>query len=87
MNRLRKKPLLKKTVAISVLFFGMAGVVLPILPGWVLIGLGFYILSVDSPRIQEKILTYRTKYRFLDQALKISYDKLHAKHSITPEVV
>jgi|GEM_PF-2146654 len=81
MNKLRKRPLLKKTVATTLFVFGIVSIILPILPGWLFIGLSLYIFSVDSPRIQAKILHYRTKHTSVDRILKHSYDHLHAKHS------
>jgi len=86
MNALRKKPKLKKVVAISLVCVGVVGVVLPVLPGPILIGVGLYLLSVDSPHVQGKIHAYRTKHKALDHALKHSYDRLHAKHTVTKEV-
>ncbi len=81
MNKLRKRPVLKKTVATGLIVFGVIALVVPLIPGWVCIGLGLYLFSVDSPGIQGKILHYRTKHASLDKILKHSYDHLHAKHS------
>lgn len=86
MNALRKKPKLKKAVAISLVCVGVIGVVLPVLPGPILIGVGLYLLSVDSPHVQGKIHAYRMRHKALDHALKHSYDRLHAKHSPKKEV-
>ena len=80
MHRLRKRPKLKKIVAWMLLILGVAGIILPILPGAIFLGLGFYLLSLDAPHIQEKIHTYRTRHKTLDHILKRSYDRLHAQH-------
>lgn len=77
MNALRKKPLLRKTVATGFFVFGTVALALPLLPGWLLIGLGLYLLSLDSPRIQERFEHYRGRYRAVDWMLKRTYDKLH----------
>lgn len=86
MRNLHKKPIVRKATATTLFIFGIVGLALPILPGWVFIGIGLYILSIDSPYLREKIHHYRTKHRVLDHALIHSYDKLHAKRSESKEV-
>ncbi len=81
MQQLRKRPKLKKAVATGLFVFGVIALIVPFIPGWICIGLGLYLFSVDSPRIQAKILHYRTKHTSLDRILTHSYDHLHAKHS------
>ncbi|MBX9906483.1 hypothetical protein K2X96_01125 [Patescibacteria group bacterium] len=81
MQTLRKKPMLRKIVATCLLVCGLLFVALPILPGWVLIGLSLFLFSIDSPRIQNYVHTYRNKHRYLDRALSHTYDRLHAKYS------
>lgn len=87
MKQLRKRPFLKITVAACLLLLGVTGVILPIVPGLVFVGLGLYILSVDSPRVQGVVCRYRARHGILDTALKHSYDKLHAKNAAIEEVV
>ena len=77
MHTLRHKPILRKIVATALFVFGVVALVLPLLPGWVFIGVGLYLLSLDSPEMQEKISHYRTKHRALDRLLTHSYDRLH----------
>lgn len=78
MHTLRRKPALRKTVATALFVFGTVALVMPLVPGWVLIGFGLYLLSIDSPEFQERIVRYRTKHRTLDKLLTHSYDKLQA---------
>ena len=47
----------------TVLFIvGMVAWILPIIPGWPLIGVGLYILSLDSPGMQTRILQLKQRY-------------------------
>ncbi len=85
MRNLHKKPAVRKTIAIVCLTCGAIGVALPIVPGWIFLGVGLYLYSIDSPKLQGKIHHYRSKHRTLDNALKRSYDKLHAKHTVAPK--
>ena len=86
MHALRRKPLLRKTVATALFVFGVVALVLPLLPGWVFIGVGLYLMSVDSPEMQEKIALYRMRHRTLDRVLAHSYDRLHRAHTPHDEV-
>lgn len=78
MNAIKKRPALRKTVATGLFVFGVAALALPIIPGWALIGMGLYLLSIDSPSMQGSIARTRAKYRSLDRLLAYSYDKLSA---------
>jgi len=51
---------------------------LPMVPGWLLIGLGLYLLSVDSPGMQHRIGAVRARYAFIDR-LFVPLDKLYAR--------
>ncbi len=80
MHALHKKPLLRKSVAGGFLILGVAGLVLPIIPGIVFLGLALYLLSIDAPRIQRWIVHYRERHSALDTALKHTYDQLHVRY-------
>lgn len=79
MNAIRKRPKLRKTVATGLFVFGVVGLALPLLPGWALIGVALFLLSIDSPVMQGNIARYRAKFRYLDHALRHSYDRLHER--------
>lgn len=83
MNAIRKRPKLRKTVATGLFIFGTVALALPLLPGWIMIGAGLYLLSVDSPVMQDHIARYRAKSRYLDHALRYSYDRLHKEPQVT----
>ena len=87
MNAMRKRPFLRKTVATGLFIFGVAAAALPLIPGWVLIGLGLYLLSIDSPAMQGHIARYRAKYRSLDHLLRHSYDRLEKRAESVPVAV
>ncbi len=82
MNAIKKRPVLRKAVAMGLFVFGVVGLVLPLLPGWLLIGFGLYLMSIDSPAMQAHIHRYRTKYPSLHHVLRHSYDRLHKETSI-----
>ncbi len=44
---------------------GIISLVLPVLPGWLFIGVGLYILSKDSPGMQGRINVLRARYRHM----------------------
>lgn len=77
MNAIRQKPALRTTVATVLFIFGVASLALPVLPGWVFLGMSLYLFSIDSPRIQGHVHRYRTRFSSLDKVLKHSYDKFH----------
>lgn len=89
MNAIRKRPRLRKTVATGLFIFGTVALALPLLPGWIMIGAGLYLLSIDSPAMQGHIARYRAKFRYLDKVLRYSYDKLHKEPEaiIIPAVI
>lgn len=83
MKHLHNKPKLRKAISVSFIVIGVAGLIVPLIPGWLFLGPGLFLFSIDSPRMREKIHHYRTKHSAVDRALKRSYDKLHAKHAPT----
>jgi hypothetical protein len=80
MNALRTRPTLRKAVATVLFVFGVVSLVLPLLPGWIMIGAGLFLLSIDSPEFQESVHRYRSKYSHLDRVLRHSYDRLHSAY-------
>ena len=47
----------------SILFMmGVFALVLPIIPGWLLIALGLYILSIDSPGLDRRLRVLRARF-------------------------
>ncbi len=81
MKALHKRPVLRKTVATGLFVFGVVALVVPLIPGWVMIGVGLYLLSIDSPKMQGAVLRYRTRYASFDRLLKHSYDQLERKRT------
>lgn len=49
---------------------GLVLVPFPFIPGWMLIVPGLYLLSIDSPKTQERILVYRARYVWFDTAFR-----------------
>ncbi len=86
MNAIRKRPRLRKTVATGLFMVGLLGVALPVLPGWAFLGVALFLLSVDSPIMQDRIARARAKFRYLDHALRHSYDRMHERFHRDAEV-
>jgi len=64
-----------RRVAGTILFIvGLLGLILPILPGFLLIGVGLYLLSLDSPGMQLRIHQLRQEYPHFDKLMKLSDD-------------
>lgn len=61
--------LLRRIGATALFMIGVIGLLLPIVPGWIFIGVGLYILSIDSPGIEGRINALRTKYRHINNAM------------------
>lgn len=81
--------LLRRIGGTVIFMVGVVSLALPIIPGWFLIGVGLYLLSVDSPGMQQRIAILRVRHRHLN-ALLTPIDRLlgHAtvsdEHSIVP---
>lgn len=59
-----------RKMAGSILFMmGVFALVLPIIPGWLLIALGLYILSIDSPGLDRRLRVLRSRFPHLDRFL------------------
>jgi uncharacterized membrane protein YbaN (DUF454 family) len=55
--------LLRRIGGTAAFMLGIVSLVLPVLPGWLFIGIGLYILSKDSPGMQGRINVLRSRYR------------------------
>lgn len=49
-------------IGLILIVIGLAGLILPIIPGLVLLGIGIYFMSLASLRIWNKIESFKTKY-------------------------
>ncbi len=59
-----------RKMAGSILFImGVFALVLPIIPGWLLIALGLYILSLDSPGLDRRLRVLRSRFPHIDRLL------------------
>jgi uncharacterized protein len=60
------------TLGVFFLLLGLAGLVLPILQGWLFIAIGLLLLSMYSPKlrgwIHERTVKYPTLHAFVDKA-------------------
>jgi uncharacterized membrane protein YbaN (DUF454 family) len=61
--------LLRRTIGTISFMVGLIGIVLPVLPGVILIALGLYILSIDSPGLSLRLRQLRNRYRYFDIAM------------------
>jgi uncharacterized membrane protein YbaN (DUF454 family) len=66
---MRWSVLLRRIGGTAVFILGIVSLVLPVLPGWVLIGAGLYILSKDSPGMQGRIHALRARYHRVDRIM------------------
>lgn len=52
----------------TILFIvGLVSLLLPIIPGWFLIGIGLYLLAVDSVGMQHRISVIRARHKLIDR--------------------
>src|SRR5262245_4519088 len=89
-ERIKKKTkiYLRQTAATLLLIVGLASLSLPLLPGWLFLGVSLYLFSIDSPRAHDFFDKLRKKYPFLDRIGKASYDKIRERHTrrmVSPE--
>jgi hypothetical protein len=61
--------IMRRTGGTAVFILGIVSLILPILPGWLFIGVGLYILAQDSPGMQERIASLRARYRHVDRVM------------------
>lgn len=61
--------LLRRIGGTVVFMVGVVALAIPIIPGWLLIGVGLYLLSVDSPGMQQRIIVLRARHRHLNMLL------------------
>jgi uncharacterized membrane protein YbaN (DUF454 family) len=61
---------LRRIGGTAVFILGIVALVLPVLPGWLLIGVGLFILSKDSPGMQDRIMALRRRYASVDKVMR-----------------
>jgi len=61
--------LLRRVGGTVIFMVGVVALALPIIPGWLLIGIGLYLLSVDSPGMQQRIVVLRARHPHLNRLL------------------
>lgn len=71
-------PVLRKIGGTMLFMLGIISLALPVLPGWIFIGVGLYILSLDSPGITHRVDRLRARYKFFDEVM-IRVDRLFGK--------
>lgn len=74
-----------RKMAGSILFMmGVFALVLPIIPGWLLIALGLYILSLDSPGLDRRLRALRARFPRIDRLLG-KHDARFSRSAPPPE--
>lgn len=58
--------LFRRVGGTAAFMLGIVSLVLPVLPGWLFIGIGLYILSKDSPGMQGRIRALRARYKRIE---------------------
>lgn len=66
--------ILRRVLGTILFIVGVLGLLLPVLPGFLLIGVGLYFLSLDSPGMQLRINQLRREYKHFDMLMKLSDD-------------
>ncbi len=61
--------ILRRIGGTTVFMIGIVALILPVLPGWFLIAVGLYILSIDSPGMQLRLDMLSRKYPIVDRTL------------------
>lgn len=67
--RLTALQYLRRLGGTALFIIGVVALVLPLLPGFVFIALGLYVLSIDSPKIHEHTKRIRYRYKHIDTAM------------------
>lgn len=80
MNAMRFSVLLRRIGGTTIFMVGIVALILPVLPGWFLIGLGLYILSLDSPGMQSRLDALALRYPHVDRVLGIVERRLGVAH-------
>jgi uncharacterized protein YqgC (DUF456 family) len=70
---------LRRVGGTAVFLLGVIGCILPIIPGFPLIGVGLYLLSLDSPGMQSRIRALRLRYPRVDRFVHKIEHSLGAK--------
>lgn len=61
--------LLRRIGGTTVFMLGIVALILPVLPGWFLIAVGLYVLSLDSPGMQARLDALAHRYPLVDKVL------------------
>lgn len=75
--------LFRRVGGTAAFMLGIVSLVLPVLPGWLFIGIGLYILSLDSPGMQGRIRTLRARYKRIETLM--SHVERRMGHKQSPE--
>ena len=59
----------------SLFMVGIVALPIPVVPGWLLIGVALYILSIDSPGMRPRVAALRVRHPFLNRVL-VPLDRL-----------
>ena len=61
---------IRRAIGTGAFIAGIIALILPVLPGWLFIGVGLYFLSLDSPGMQQRIKILRDRYMHFDTLMK-----------------
>lgn len=62
-------PHLRRVGGTSLFMVGIVALPIPVVPGWLLIGLSLYILSIDSPGMRPRVAALRARHALLNRML------------------
>lgn len=62
--------IVRKAAGVLVVLAGILGLAFPIFPGWLLIGIGLYILAADSPAITRFLAALRRRFSLIDMLFR-----------------
>lgn len=62
-------PIIRRIGGMLLFVIGIVSLILPVLPGWILIILGLYVLSIDSRNMHERLRYLRGRYVVVDRIL------------------
>jgi len=66
---MRFSVLLRRIGGTTLFMVGIVALILPVLPGWFFIAFGLYILSLDSPGMQNRLDALARRYPHVDRML------------------
>lgn len=61
---------IRKVSGILVVLAGILGLAFPIFPGWLLIGVGLYLLAADSPAVTRFLAWVRRRFSLIDVLMR-----------------